>query len=113
MNALQHLRTPGDVFRINASRFAGKPAVESLDGRSSVTFDELNTRVNRLNNALCALGLTKGDRVAILSKNRPEYVEVFGLGKSGIVIVPLNWRLATAELERLSRATEPRDAIGD
>ena len=113
MNALQHLRTPGDVFRINASRFAGKPAVESLDGRSSVTFDELNTRVNRLNNAVGALGLTKGDRVAILSKNRPEYLEVFGLGKSGIVIVPLNWRLASAELERLARHSAPRILIAD
>lgn len=67
------------------------------DGRQR-TFADLNTRVDRLVAALRKVGLHSGDRVAILAKNRIETIEVYGVSAGGFIPVPLNWRLAPAEL---------------
>lgn len=67
------------------------------------TFRQTNERVNRLANALTALGLRKGDVVAFLSTNRVEVVEIyFALAKTGIVGLPLNYRLAPVEMVELA-----------
>jgi len=43
--------------------------------------------------------ITRGDRVAILSENRAEYLELmFAAGKLGVIVCALNWRLADGEL---------------
>lgn len=101
----------GDVARANAQRFAGKTALVSPAG--SVGFDKLNHRINRLNNALTRLGLAKGDRVAILSRNRAEFFEGYGVAKSGLVAVPLNWRLAPGELLHPIRDSEPAAILAE
>ncbi|MDP6573657.1 MAG: long-chain-fatty-acid--CoA ligase [Rhodospirillales bacterium] len=65
-----------------------------------MTFAELKSRVLRFANALSALGIAKGDRVALLSTNRREHVEVvFALSVVGAVWVPLNYRLTAREIE--------------
>ena len=44
------------------------------------------------------LGIGRGDRVAILSQNRPDYlVLLYACARLGAMLVPLNWRLAVAE----------------
>ena len=90
------LQVWGDVARLNASALAAKAAF--ICGGKTTTFAQLNARMNRLCHALAALGLRKGDRVAILSRNRTEYLEAYGVAKSGLIAVPLNWRLAPNEL---------------
>jgi fatty-acyl-CoA synthase len=64
------------------------------------TYRQLNERANRLAHALRhRLGVHKGDRVAVLAKNRIEYLDaLFATGKLGAILVPLNWRLAAPEL---------------
>jgi len=43
-------------------------------------------------------GVNRGDRVAILSLNRPDYlVLLYACARLGAMLVPLNWRLAAAE----------------
>jgi len=70
-----------------------------VDGERRLTYRELNHRVNRLAGSLQALGLSHGDRCAILAYNCLEYVEViFATAKLGLILVPLNWRLSPAEL---------------
>jgi long-chain acyl-CoA synthetase len=67
-------------------------------GRRSVTFHELNEKVNRLAHALRSLGLEKGDRVAVLLPNCREYLEAYmALAKGGFVRVTLNIRLSPPE----------------
>src|SRR5262249_55211082 len=56
----------------------------------------------RIEQAACALkselGVNRGDRVAILSLNRPDYlVLLYACARLGAMLVPLNWRLAVAE----------------
>lgn len=80
-----------------------------IDGSRRFTYSAFNARVNRLSAALRALGLERGDRVAILSENRAEYLELmFAAGKLGVIVCTLNWRLADRELLHCVSLTEPR-----
>ncbi len=63
------------------------------------TYADLDARCNRVANALTEAGVRKGDRVATLLMNGPEFVETFfGAAKIGAVVVALNWRLVADEL---------------
>lgn len=76
------------------------PAKEAVvDGEKRLSYRELNRRVNRLVHALLGMDLQRGDRVAILSYNRLEFLEVImAAAKLGVILVPLNWRLTAPEL---------------
>ena len=100
MQPWQTALTFGDVLDAHVRQRPEKLALAGVNGQT-VTFGQMNQRINRLYHGLSARGVQTGDRVAILSYNRPEYLEVFGLSKAGLIIVPLNWRLAAAELLRL------------
>ncbi len=94
------IKTIGDMFIRNAEKFENEIGVVSGDIR--LTWGEVNRRVNRLANGLLRMGLNKGDRVAVLNKNNHLWAEVHGgVAKAGGIIVPLNYRLASRELERI------------
>lgn len=65
------LVTVGDVVAAAAREYGDKPALRMADGRSR-TFREVAERSSRLGRALRAKGLSAGDRVAVLSRNRIE-----------------------------------------
>jgi fatty-acyl-CoA synthase len=70
-----------------------------VQGRRRLTYRELNQRVNRLASWLLSSGLRQGDRCAYLAYNGIEVVElIFAAAKAGLILVPLNWRLASKEL---------------
>ncbi|MCL6610196.1 MAG: long-chain fatty acid--CoA ligase [Peptococcaceae bacterium] len=83
-----------------AALIPGREALADADTGRRYTWRELNARANRLANYLRAgLGLGKGDRVAVLSRNCPEYFDFFfATQKLGLVLVPLNFRLADEEI---------------
>jgi long-chain acyl-CoA synthetase len=112
MSRFAEFCTLADILRSNAEAYPDKIAFEATPGRS-ITFLAFNERVNQLNHAVAALGVRKGARVAILSRNCAEYVEVYGLSKSGLIVVPLNWRLAAAELAKLLLHSAPELLIVD
>ena len=57
------------------------------------TYGELQDRVNRLANALQAMGVQKGDRIAVMALNGIQYVEMYyATAKLGGVFIPLNYR---------------------
>ena len=85
-----------DVIERNAARYPDKVALASSGTR--ISFGEFAARVQRLAANLGRLGLAKGSRVAILSRNRPEYLEVICASVAGFISVPLNWRLSVREL---------------
>ncbi len=77
-------------------RFAARVAV--VDGDRRLTFVDVGERSNRLANALLALSPSAGSRVAVLMRNRLEFVEVdFAIAKAGKVKAPINPRLADDE----------------
>jgi acyl-CoA synthetase (AMP-forming)/AMP-acid ligase II len=94
-----------DVLRRNRALRPEVPAM-IFEGRT-ITYGEFDERTNKTANMLASCGIAKEDRVAILSKNCPEYVEFyFANGRLGSVSVPLNFRLAPAELEYIINDSE-------
>ncbi|USZ69078.1 AMP-binding protein [Halorussus salilacus] len=72
------------------------------------TYAELDRRANRVARFLRESGLDRGDRVAVLSRNRPELVDLFfATAKTGSVLAPLSHRLAAAELVEMLNNVEP------
>jgi len=70
----------------------------AVQGDRRLTYREALMAVNRGAHALVSAGLQVGERVAILSKNRLEYILLyFAASKAGVVPVPLNYRLAPPE----------------
>ncbi|HSK22969.1 MAG TPA: long-chain fatty acid--CoA ligase [Egicoccus sp.] len=79
-----------------------------------VTYAQLDARVTRYANALAALGVGRGDRVAYLGPNHPAFVEtLFATGALGAVFVPLNTRLAPLELAYMLRDADVRVLVHD
>lgn len=77
-----------------------------------LTYADLNSRANRLANALCGLGIKMGDGVAGLMFNSNEYAELtFALAKIGAILVPLNYRLAPPELEYILNDSQAKALV--
>ncbi len=90
--------TLGELARAQARRQHSRIALR-FNGQD-LSYAGLDAAASRIANGLRAQGLRKGDRIAYLGKNDPAYFELlFGAAKAGMVMVPLNWRLAPAELE--------------
>ena len=69
-------------------------------GPVSVTYGELLLRVERLAAQLIEEGLKAGDRIALLCKNDIAYGELMmAASRAGVVLIPLNFRLAQPEIE--------------
>ena len=95
----------GSLIATAAARYPHRQAFLCGTTGRSLTFRETNYRSNKLAHGLMNLGLVKGDVAAFLCSNRLEIPEIyFALAKSGIVGVPLNYRLAAAELVELVHA---------
>ncbi len=70
-----------------------------IDGERVIGYRALRDRVAATSGGMQARGIRHGDRVAVLSINRAEYLEVlFAAARLGAIVVPLNWRLTPAEL---------------
>ena len=100
----------GQNLKINAKKFPN--TVMLKDSQRSFTYPEVNRRVNKLAHSLLSLGLTKGDKVAVLLENSIEIVEVFlATAKTGIIIVPINFRLVSAEVEYIVADSDAKAMI--
>jgi fatty-acyl-CoA synthase len=93
-------------IRNTARRTPQRVAIDYL-GRE-VTYGELDRRSDALAAEFLARGLRHGDRVATLTGNSPEHVIVFfACAKAGLILLPLNWRLAAPELRFQLEDAEP------
>ncbi len=88
----------GDFLRRAAKLYPGKLAI--IDGDRRFTYREFQQRVNQLAHALLRLGVEPGERVCILSPNSHFFLEsYYAVAQIGAIIVPLNYRLASADHE--------------
>jgi long-chain acyl-CoA synthetase len=82
------------------STAAGSCAVVCQDHRR--TYAELGARCRRLAGAMRKLGLAPQDRVGVIALNSERYLELYlGLPAAGYVLVPVNARLAPAEMRAI------------
>ncbi len=84
-------------------------AITDFDNGISYTYSELNNLSNQLAEYFSSnYHLAIGDRVAVLAENCIEYTVLFGVAqKLGIILVPLNYRLATQELDYIITNSDP------
>lgn len=86
-----------DIIRGHAQEQPDATALLFED--SATTFAELDAASSRVAQALLRLGVGMGDRVGIISQNRPEFYEaLIGCSKLGAICVPISWRLTGAEM---------------
>ena len=91
------------------ARARAHPAAPALiaEGRT-LSYAALAARVERLAAGLEARGVARGDRIAILSENRGEYVEtMLAAARIGAIMACQNWRLAAPELAHCLRLVAP------
>ena len=102
----------GAMLAWPAERYPNKVAITYQGGH--MTFAEVDARVNRLANALLAVGLQRGDRVAALLDNSPRAIETrFALMKAGLCMVALNVRQAPEEHAYILNDSDSRVLILD
>jgi acyl-CoA synthetase (AMP-forming)/AMP-acid ligase II len=91
----------GDL--IDRGRDLTKLAVIDLGGEESpceYCYAEIDAMTNGVARALSKLGFTRGDRIAILSANRAEFIAAyFGIMRAGFVAVPVNYRFPKKMIE--------------
>ncbi len=87
-----------NLFRMRATH---RPDALAIEGEArSLTYGELFDEVNRLAITLWNLGIRRGERVAIVSENRPEYLILqLAAARLGAIVACPNWRLALPELQ--------------
>ncbi|WP_370088908.1 o-succinylbenzoate--CoA ligase [Ekhidna sp.] len=91
-----------------------KVAVSDAETGDSLTYRQLNNLSNLLAQHLQNKGIQPGDRVAVLSEFRLEYVVLLGAAmKLGFIIVPLNYRLSAREIGYMVNNCEPRMLISE
>ena len=99
-----------EILERNARRYPDKTALVFQEKR--LTFADLNDRVNRLTNGLSGLGVSKGDRVAIVADTCAQHIETSCAGIKGRTATTLlNPALSPRELIYLIDNAEPNTVI--
>ncbi|MCK7605738.1 long-chain fatty acid--CoA ligase [Geobacillus stearothermophilus] len=93
-------KTVCDVLQERAGEFGSRPALTFYD--KTITYAELAAAVNRFASSLQARGVQKGDRVAIMLPNCPQYViAYYGILQAGAIVTQVNPMLVERELAYL------------
>ncbi len=107
-------RVPAAAFNLTVASLFKKqarivPTREALvAGARSLTYLELDVRTDCLARALAQHGAARGERIALLSENRLEYLECeLAAAKLGAVVACLNWRLTDEELAHCVQLVSP------
>lgn len=98
----------GNWVTVHARRTPQRLAL--IDGNTGqrTTYGELEQRTNALADALRARGTRKGDRVAMMALNSPQFLEVaIAVAKLGAVLVPINFRLVAPEVRYILEDCAP------
>ncbi|MFI5308547.1 MAG: AMP-binding protein [Polyangiales bacterium] len=115
---MEFLSSVGDAFKVGMTpAFTARRAPERvavLSERGDRTFFELNARANQLARALRARGLRRGDALALMCSNRPEFVEVYAaVLRAGLRATFLNWHLQLDEAAYIVEDCEARALIAE
>ncbi|WP_035728406.1 class I adenylate-forming enzyme family protein [Bradyrhizobium murdochi] len=106
--------TLGKFVSSRAGTHGTKTAIDIFERGERATYSEMDTESNRYAHALRALGVRKGDRVGVLLPNRIEYPIIwFAIAKLGAIMVPINARYTSREIEYVLSDTQAQFAVVD
>jgi long-chain acyl-CoA synthetase len=95
-----------DVYERNGTLLKDQIAIQSENQKT--TYRELLDQANKVAGWLNRKGIRKGDRVAILAKNDPQFFALMGgIAAMGAIMVPINFRLSAEEIGYNLTNTEP------
>ncbi len=107
---MAHWMNLGQLLKVNAKKFPDTIALK--DAEKGYTYPQTNARVNQLAHSLLGLGLEKGDKVAVLLENSIEIIELYlATAKTGLVIVPINFRLVSNEIEYIVNNSDAKALV--
>ena len=99
--------TVSDIVETHARLQPDK--IGARDSRRALSFLRWHDRASRLANGLLSLGLSRGDRVALLAYNCVEWMELYvALARAGLVAVPINFRLLGPEIQHIVEDCQAR-----
>jgi fatty-acyl-CoA synthase len=102
--------TIASVLATRATTDSGRPYL--LFGEDLYSYGAVDTHAEALAAGLASLGVEPGDRIALVLPSCPEFViSMFAAAKLGAVVVPLNPRLATPDLQYMLRHSEAVCAV--
>lgn len=101
-------------LNLNEVLYPQKVAIVDQKMKVNYTYSELGNIANSLALFLHNLGVSKGDRVAILAQNRFEHISLLlAVSKIGAILVPLNFRLSTREVNSILKRVEAKVLFGE
>ena len=97
MDQIVNDKTLVDTIRRHAR--TRRTLLPSISKGATPPTTEFDRNTNKVANALLAAGLKHGDRICFLGKNSDHFFEImYGAMKVGVVMTPVNWRLAPPEM---------------
>jgi len=105
---LHEFRWVGDWSGRRARLSPEKTGLVDATTGNEYSYADLEARANRSARMLRSMGVEQGDRVAVLSRNRPEFVDLFfATAKIAAILAPLSYRLVGRELAALLSDVDP------
>jgi len=99
--------TIGAAFDLAVSRFPGQDAIVYADRDYRLTWRQFSDQVDLMAKGLMALGVKKGDKVAIWATNVPHWVTLqFATAKIGAILLTINTNYKIAEIEYLLKQSD-------
>ncbi|NLO89763.1 MAG: AMP-binding protein [Clostridia bacterium] len=104
--------TMGELLEENAQKYPHREALVYSDRDFRYTYEQLNERVKKVAKGLMAIGLKKGDHVAIWATNVPDWiVMLFATAKIGVVLVTVNTNYRSKEVEYILKQSDAKAII--
>jgi fatty-acyl-CoA synthase len=107
---IEEAKTLGDLLDKASERWLDREAIIFKGER--ILYREFREKANQFAKALLNIGIRKGDKVSILFSNRPEWsISEYAVDKIGAIVVPINSRYKTHELEYILRHSDSTTLI--
>ncbi len=102
-------QTIGQLLDEQSKKYPQNEALVYADRDLRMTYEQLNYQARLVARGLMALGIEKGDHIAVWTTNVPEWVQLqFGTGKMGAPIVTVNTNYRASELEYLLKQSDAK-----
>ncbi len=107
---IENAKTLGDLLDKAVAKWPNREAIVFQGER--ICYREFREKVGQLSKALLNIGIRKGDKVSILFSNRPEWsISEYAVDKIGAIVVPINTRYKTDELEYILKHSDSTTLI--